>query len=527
MKRKIFNIILGTTLLLAAACQKKLEEDYLDPNGFTSPTIEGFYANAQQQLGIFRYSYGEMFHNFNTFGPMLGSGGYANDGSPSNFSWVHNPYSDSYSKLRSLRAMQDMFNKLPEEDKKNYEIFMWTASVIRDYIFYHLTDACNDVPFTEAMQAQDLNFFPSFDKQQDIYHAILNDLKDVSGKLKGYALNTSFIQQQFPRNDIWFAGNINTWRVFINSLRMRLAMRLTNVEPALSKSTIQEVLADGVYAKDRATSITLVDRQPEKAMELLIFRSISERLPQMLWAPQNMMKVMRKAGFPEDPRIKVLFQPDKDGNYTPMPAEGADVTAISPQITTSNMAKTFPSFYNRFTFERNFGMPYQIITSSEVHLLKVEAALRWPDLGINAADEYRAAMQESIDIYYEINGIAKDSSYNGFISAAKATKPAQATINAFLDAMVNEFNAAAAAEKMGLMYDQKYVHFNMLKPYELWADTRRLMKELGARVRKSPSNVRMMERTVYPTSEELNNGEKFQAVKQQNNYTTPVWWTGR
>lgn len=527
MKNKIFNIILGIALLLAAACQKKLEDNYLDPNGFTSPNIEGFYSNAQQQLGIFRYSYGEMFHNFNTFGPMLGSGGFANEGAPSNFSWVHNPYSDAYGKLRSLRAMQDIYNKLGEEDKKNYEVFIWTASVIRDYIFYHLTDACNDVPFTEAMQAQDFNFFPSFDKQQDIYHAILNNLKDVSGKLNGYTLNTSLIQQQFPRNDIWFSGNITMWRVFINSLRMRLAMRLTNVEPALAKSTIQEVLADGVYAKDRATSVTLVDKQPERAEELLIFRSIMERLPQMLWAPENMMKVMRKTGFPEDPRIKVMFQPDKDGNYTPMPTEAADVAAISSKITTSNMAATFPSFYNRTTFERNYSMPYQIITSTEVHLLKTEAALRWPDLGINAANEYRAAMQASIDIYYEINKGATNVSYTGFIAASKAEKPAQVTINAFLDAMVNEFNAASAAEKLGLMYDQKYVHFNMLKPYELWADTRRLMKELGARVRKGPSNVKMMERTVYPTSEELNNGEKFQAVKAQNNYTTPVWWTGR
>jgi hypothetical protein len=249
----------------------------------------------------------------------------------------------------------------------------------------------------------------------------------------------------------------------------------------------------------------------------------------MLWAPENMMKVLRKPGFPEDPRIKVLFQPDKDGNYTPMPAEGADVTAISPKITSSNMAATYPSFYNRTTFERNFGMPYQIITSSEVHLLKVEAGLRWPDLGINLADEYRAAMQESIDIYYEINQLPTGAALNypGFIAGSKVAKPDQAVITTFLNAMVNEFNAASATEKMGLMYDQKYVHFNMLKPYELWADTRRLMKEMGARVRKGPGNVKMMERTVYPTSEELNNSEKFQTVKAQNNYTTPVWWTGR
>jgi hypothetical protein len=262
-------------------------------------------------------------------------------------------------------------------------------------------------------------------------------------------------------------------------------------------------------------------------MELLIFRSLSERMTARLFVPANMLNLMRKPGFADDPRIPVLFQPDKDGNYSAMPTEAPDVAAIAGQITTNNLAATYPSFFNRTTFERNFGMPYQIITSSEIHLLKAEAKLRWPDLTITAADEYRAAIKESIDIYYEINALNPDQLYPGYIPASKATKPSDAVINTFLDQKVAEFNAAAGTEKIGLIYDQRYIHYNMLKPYELWADTRRLMKELGARVRKAPSNIRMMERTVYPTSEELNNPANFQAVKAANNYTTPVWWTGR
>ncbi|WP_346318646.1 SusD/RagB family nutrient-binding outer membrane lipoprotein [Chitinophaga sp. YIM B06452] len=526
-KKNIFNILAGLLLLSVVSCKSKLEDLYLDPDGFTDPTIEGFYTNLQQQLGIFRYSYGEMFHNFNTLNPILGSGGFQNDGAPSSFSWVHDPYSDAFGKLRSYAAMQQLYNTLPEQDKKDYEIFMWTGGAVKEYIYHQLTDICGDVPYFKAMQGAELNFTPPFDKQSDIYPAMLASLKEISTNLKGYTLNSSFIQQQFPRNDIYFGGDITKWRVFINSLRMRLALRLTNVSPALAKSTIQEVLADDVYAKDRATSITLVDKQQDRAMELLIFRSLSERMTARLFVPANMLNLMRKPGFADDPRIPVLFQPDKDGNYTAMPTEAPDVTAISGQITTSNLAATFPSFYNRTTFERNFGMPYQIITSSEIHLLKAEAKLRWADLTITAADEYRAAIKESIDIYYEINALNQDQNYTGFIPASKATKPSDAVINTFLDQKVAEFNTAAGNEKIGLIYDQRYIHYNMLKPYELWADTRRLMKELGARVRKAPSNIRMMERTVYPTSEELNNPANFQAVKAANNYTTPVWWTGR
>ncbi len=172
--------------------------------------------------------------------------------------------------------MQQLYNTLPAQDKKDYEIFMWTGAAVKEYIYHQLTDICGDVPYSKAMQGAELNFTPEFDKQSDIYPAMLANLKEISTNLKGYTLNGSFIQQQFPRNDVYFNGDITKWRIFVNSLRMRLGLRLTNVMP--QRSTIQEVLADDVYAKDRATSITLVDRQPDRAMELLIFRSLSERL---------------------------------------------------------------------------------------------------------------------------------------------------------------------------------------------------------------------------------------------------------
>lgn len=537
MKSIYLKHILRTSAIMAAiicstftSCKKSLENDYLNPDGFTTPSPEGFYSNVQQQLGVFRTSYGEYFHAFEAFNNRLGTGGTVNDGGANTFGWGFAPYGDIYDKLRSIRAMNDAIAKLPEEQQKEYEVFSWTASVIKDYLFYQLTDAYNDVPYTDAMKAQEDLFLPKFDKQQFIYTSILADLKDVSGKLKNYQLGSSAIQQLILKNDIWFSGDLIKWRTFINSLRLRLALRLSVVDAQLAKTTIQEVLQDGIYAKNRAGSITSVDKQQDRAFEFLINRSLDElrsRASGYLWLPQNMMKVLRKTGQPDDPRIQVLFQPDKNGNYTPMPAEANDVSLIRNQITQTDLSKTFPSLYNRSTFERNVALPSLIITSSEVHLILAEAGLRWPELGILVADELKAGIQESIDIYYEINAGNKNTSYTGFIPESMPQKPVQAIIDLFLAAKVTEFNAANNTEKLGLIYDQRYVHFNMLKPYELWADTRRLTKELGARVKKGASNFLLMERTVYPGSEETNNKDNFLAVKASNNYTSPVWWTGR
>jgi hypothetical protein len=303
-------------------------------------------------------------------------------------------------------------------------------------------------------------------------------------------------------------------------------MRISVVEPQLAKTTIQEVLQDGVYAKDAATSITYVDKMPDRAFEYLFNRGFQEQRA-LMYVPENMMKVMRKTAQPEDPRIPVLFQPDKDGNYSVMPAEAADIGPINSQITQTDLTKTFPSIYNRTTLEQNSTFPAMIITSSEMHWILAEAAVRWPDLGIVGQDEYTNGIRESIDFYYNVNANAFNKNYSGFIPASVFAKPAATIINAFIAVKLTEYLAANNNEKIGLTFDQKYVHFNVLRPYEVWNDVRRLTKELGTRVKKSASNFKLMERTVYPTAEENNNSVNFATVKAQNNYTSPVWWTGR
>ncbi len=526
-----FNLLTGFILLSVltgtVSCKKQLSSEFLNPDGFTQGSTEGLFTNVEQSLGLFRPAYGEMWHTWGDyFNPMLGIGGTSSPDGYASFSWGYDPYSDAYNKLRSIRDLNINISQLPADQQTSYNPFLWTSSVIKDYLFYNLTDACGSVPYTDAMKAQDQLFRPKFDTQQDIYHALLNDLKDISGKLKGYQLGTDQVSLTFANNDILFKGQMNRWRVFTNSLRLRLALRLTNVEPDLAKSTIQDVLNDGQYVQTAADDITLVDARPQDALNNLIFRSFQERRD-VLWLPQKMLNVLRKAGQPDDPRLMVLFQPDKNNAYEAMPTENADIAKILSSIDNTDLTKTFPSIYNRTTYETNYGMPYQILTSTEVHLIKAEAGVRWPDLGIDVATEYKNAIQESIDFYYAMNKLNPGTNGTGLIASAQPAKPTQATINAFIAAKATDFANADATEKKGLIFDQKYIHFNVFKPYELWADTRRLYKELGKRVINSPSNMKQMERTIYPTSESSNNADNFKTVAAANNYTTPVWWTGR
>ncbi|PWG82017.1 SusD/RagB family nutrient-binding outer membrane lipoprotein [Pararcticibacter amylolyticus] len=523
---KTLSKVLIVISLFVGSCSQGLEDDYLNPNGLTAPSIEGFYAETQQSLGTFRYTYSEMTSAFLTLGPMLGTGGYSNDGVTNTFSWGYDPFENSFSRLRSFAEIERLYQALSEGEKTNYKVYKMTADVMKAYIFYQLTDIFNSIPYFDALKGKSDHFFPKYDKQRDIYHDILTNLKSTSGELSTFTLGSSVPESAFSIHDIMFKGDLTKWRVFINSLRLRLAIHLTNVEPELAKSTIMEVLTENVYAKDRASSILFTELQQELAPEkILIFKAIDEQKLYLL-APENMIKVMRKPGQSDDPRIKVIFQPDKYGGYSGIRTEGPYNQSYRDSIDTRVMSRTFPSYYNRTTFEQNYTMPYQIITSPEMHLILAEAAVRWPDLGLNASDEYVAAIKQSIDFYYEINAM-NTRNYPSRIAGAQPAKPAQSQIDAFAEVKRNEFVAAAEQEKKGLIYDQKYVHFNILKPYELWTETRRLYKELGNRVMKKPSNRRFMERRPYPVSESTNNHDNFADVVNENNYTSPVWLTGR
>ena len=72
---------------------------------------------------------------------------------------------------------------------------------------------------------------------------------------------------------------------------------------------------------------------------------------------------------------------------------------------------------------------------------------------------------------------------------------------------------------------QKYVHFNLMYPYELWAELRRTRHPklepltFAGKVMKP-----LPERLRYPVSERNNNPDNYELNKAKDNFTTPIFW---
>ena len=70
---------------------------------------------------------------------------------------------------------------------------------------------------------------------EDIYTYILKELKEAVA-----SLDESIDMSAMSKYDPFFGGDIKKWKKYGNSLRMRLAMRLTAVNPSLAQAEFED-----------------------------------------------------------------------------------------------------------------------------------------------------------------------------------------------------------------------------------------------------------------------------------------------
>ncbi|AMR33562.1 hypothetical protein A0256_20105 [Mucilaginibacter sp. PAMC 26640] len=124
------------------------------------------------------------------------------------------------------------------------------ALVLRSWVFALVTDNYGDVPYTQATSI-DQYLTPAYDKQKDVYFALLDDLKTAQAALdpSGTAI----------AGDVIYANNITLWKKFANSLRLRISLRIADREPEKAKQVLADIQAEGgSYISANAETAQLV-----------------------------------------------------------------------------------------------------------------------------------------------------------------------------------------------------------------------------------------------------------------------------
>lgn len=117
------------------------------------------------------------------------------------------------------RALRNLAEMDKAADDYNAPIYKAVASTLRAYVGGILTDAFGDVPFSEALKAEEGITQPRFDTQEEIYTSLMNGLREAN----------QIYQQGGVMNgtDILYNNNLTRWRKFNNSLLMRMLLRLS------------------------------------------------------------------------------------------------------------------------------------------------------------------------------------------------------------------------------------------------------------------------------------------------------------
>lgn len=372
----IFILMLGL-IVLPVSCTKDFEEINTDPNNpLDAPSIN-ILANV---IRLHTQGY------YDDWGDMNEPSSYANhlgkiqyiDEAAYRFreGTVNNLWHNTFLNINDLQIVME--KESAEGGNPNIRAM---AMVLRAYIFQMATDRWKDIPYSEAGKGRQGNITPAYDTQESIYMDLLVQLKQAN------ALFTEDDDFEIGPNDVLLGGDVMKWKRFANSLRLRVATRMSNVAPAAAKTHVEEILGNpSVYPviTTNANNIYLYWQPPyrEPWNDNRVARGRDDH------GMCNVLIDVLK-GF-SDPRLPVYAKPAAhDGEYRGVVSGAVPGTFTLSHI--SRMGSLFRDDPEGFT---------PILRAAEVHFMIAEAATRgWATGGTTAKDAYEGGITASLDEY--------------------------------------------------------------------------------------------------------------------------------
>ena len=212
---KIQTAIIASCTFVTLSCTKNFKEINTDPNRIEqispgtllNPIIYEVASFNMEQADAITFNLMQVMLPFPS--PTGGIHRYDITENTGNSTW--NAY------YRWLKNVKEMYEASVKAGDPNYQAIALTLNA---WIASNLTDCFGDVPMSEALRGDEQVFYPKFDKQENIYPALLASL-DSANKL--FVTSRAMVFG----TDILFANNVTKWKKFCNSLHLRLLLRLS------------------------------------------------------------------------------------------------------------------------------------------------------------------------------------------------------------------------------------------------------------------------------------------------------------
>ena len=425
--------------------------------------------------------------------------------------------------------------------------------IYRVYLMSIITDTYGDAPFSEAgLGFLEGKFNPKYDKQEDIYNSFFLELEDAVNKIDP--------TKDKVTGDLIYAGDVTKWQQLANSLRLRFAMRISNVNPTKAQTEFENALAANGGVITDASSDALIKYMTiafsfgqeaysdyrGNSLSQLLFGNDPANNPSYLCS--TFFNQLYNSGDPRtfkisrcyydglmsatspDNRVDITqemiekgidFSPRDPGAYSwePWPTGYdsdicAELAVNNPSVTATMAREVEPKLANNFLKSDNPGV---VMTSAEVKFLMAEATVKKWNVGSALAEDlYKQGVRAAMDFLTDNYGCT-------------------ATTDAEFDAFIQDKGAFGHTDnqKLEAINTQAWIlHFT--NPAECWANVRRS----GYPKLKSPAEygfgqyltggTEIPVRLCYPVLESSYNKKSYnEAIERMggtDNWHSLLWW---
>ena len=446
----------------------------INPNSPSSPNTAGFLTGALRNIGGMATDIVPSLYT-QQFGDVT----YIEESRYKTINFNYNGYYsgplNAYKTIIDLNSNED--TKVTAAANGSNANQTAVARIAKAYTYMWLTDRWGDILYSEALKGKE-DFSPAFDTQQSIYTDLFKELKEAQGQFEG---------GKTVVGDILFSGNATKWKKFANSLRMVMALRLSNVDPAKGKVEFVAAMADGPLASN-ADNVKYTYLS-ESNNEHPLYNNYITGNRKDYAVSDVMINNMVANG---DPRLPAIADKNINLKYVGVPDGVFPAVSKAQDV---SLAATSMRLQNS---------PANVLTYAQILFSKAEAAkLGW--ISGDAKEFYEAAITASIQQWLGAN-------------------PSAEAISGYLAQPNVQFDDAKAFEQIAT---QKWIAL-FYQGNEAWAEWRRtgfpVLKPAAKPLNLSGQIPRRMAYVVTEGTLNKVNYDKVVASQGPDTQETRVWW---
>jgi hypothetical protein len=271
--------------------------------------------------------------------------------------------------------------------------------IYQAYVFMILTDSYGDIPYTEGGAGYATQvMFPKYDKQQDIYPKIIQELTEAAT-----ALNPA---GTIEGGDVLYAGDVAKWKKFAYSLLLRAGMRLSKIDPAKAQTTVQAAFSGGVITSNADNAYIRHDANFQQPVGGTLNGSEAANI----YLAKPFVDQLKNTNDPRLSAIAIRYvgaasgagQVVGVGSTDPTKQIGMPIGKDNGTIPAAATADGLASFYDYSQVDRRrivkTTSPVFLLTAAQTNLLLAEARFRgWITTGNTAAQYYADGIRAHMD----------------------------------------------------------------------------------------------------------------------------------